>query len=167
MKWKGTLRAPRVDLSDYRRRLSQHMANVLAQSLMVWLEAVLAEIPVWSGASHATFLPLARDINYLFPIDPIVTSRIAEGERRGSGKVETNEAKGQYVFTYSTTLPWLLWNEYHNANVDPDPTLMYRVIKEGPYNFQGAGASAFRQFASSVDLPSVRPSIKPVVFKVA
>ena len=32
---------------------------MIAQALMAWLEAVLAEIPVWSGASRATFVKLA------------------------------------------------------------------------------------------------------------
>ena len=45
------------------------------------------------------------------------------GQLAGDGSMETDKKKGDYTFTYSTTLPWLIWNEYHNANVEPDPTM--------------------------------------------
>ena len=49
---------------------------------------------------------------------------------------QTDKTKGVYTFTYSTTLPWLVWNEYHDANVDPDPTKYpppAKLKKPGPY----------------------------------
>ena len=46
------------------------MSEMIAQALMVWLEAVLAEIPVWSGASRATFVKLAQQIGYDLPVGP-------------------------------------------------------------------------------------------------
>ena len=67
---------------------------------------------------------------------------------------------GEYSFSYSTTLPWLIWNEYHNANVEPDPTLFGRLTKPGPYNFQAVGARAFMAFADKVDLLPVAPYVK-------
>ena len=78
--------------------------------------------------------------------------RTGMGTASGDGQMVTDKKTGEYSFTYSTTLPWLIWNEYHNANVEPDPTLFYRLIKPGPYNFQVIGARAFLRFADKVDL---------------
>ena len=67
---------------------------------------------------------------------------------------------------YRTWLPWLIWNEYHNANVDPDPGLFGRLLKPGPYNFQVKGYEAFKQFSQAVDLPAVSRYVKSVRVKV-
>jgi hypothetical protein len=171
MKFTAQFSIPRIDVAAYQSALHAHMSDMIAHALMVWLEAVLAEIPVWSGASRATFVKLAQQIGYSLPVAPaavsaahgLFTSRIdrtGRGEASSDGGVVTNQQTGEYSFTYSTTLPWLIWNEYHNANIEPDPTLFYRLIKEGPYNFQAIGARAFLRFADRVDLPPVKPYVQ-------
>ncbi len=151
----------RERVEGYRKALDKHMKAAIAQGLMEWLEAVLALIPVWSGASRATFVKVARIINYSLPVGPasgswahgLFTSRMdrtGTGQAMSTGRMKTDG--GEYSFTYGTSLPWLIWHEYHNANVDPDPTLFYRLLQPGPYNFQTAGAEAFRKFASRVTL---------------
>ena len=162
MKFTPQFAIPRIDVAAYRDALDQHMRNMIAQGLVVWLEAVLAEIPVWSGASRATFVKLARSISYSIPIAPVAVDRTGMGEASGDGGTVTDKRTGEYTFTYSTTLPWLIWNEYHNANVEPDPSLFYRVIKEGPYNFQVVGARAFLRFAETAGLPPVKPHVVAV-----
>ena len=162
MKFTARLSAPRIDVSAYRKALDKHMTAAIARGLMEWLEAVLAEIPVWSGASRATFSKLASHISLSIPIAPVAVDRVGTGQASGDGQMETDIDSGRYTFTYSTSLPWLIWNEYHNANVDPDPSLFYRVIKEGPYNFQAVGARAFLRFADGVDLPPVKPHVRAV-----
>lgn len=160
MKFTATLLAPRLNLSDYSAALHKYMQESISHAVSVWLEAVLLEIPVWSGASQATFTKLAQAIGSNLPIAPSVPSREGIGSAASDGGLEIG--KGRYVFYYSTSLPWLIWNEYNNANVNPDPTLFYRVLKEGPYNFQMKGSLAFLRFASSVDLPPVAQHIRPV-----
>jgi len=173
MKFTAQFSAPRIDVSAYRKALDKRMTAAIAQGLMAWLEAVLAEIPVWSGASRATFVKLAQQIGYNLPVAPaavqaahgLFSSRIDRtgmGMGQSDGKLTADKETGEYTFSYSTTLPWLIWNEYHNANVDPDPTLFYRLIKEGPYNFQAVGARAFLRFADTVDLPPVKPHVRAV-----
>ena len=99
MKFTGTLRAPRIDLDKYRRVLDKHLREAIAQAIMEWLEAtVLAEVPVWSGASRATFLALARNIEYNIPIFPVAPSRVGRGMAESSGSLETDAMKGRYVF---------------------------------------------------------------------
>ena len=176
MKFKAQFSIPRIDVAAYRNALDAHMREAIAQALMEWLEAVLAEIPVWSGASRATFVKLAQQIGYNLPVGPatgnwahgLFESRMDRtwmGEAQSAGSLTTNKETGEYTFTYSTTLPWLIWNEYHNANVEPDPTLFYRLLDPGPYNFQVAGARAFLRFAENVDLPPVKPHVRVVRLK--
>jgi hypothetical protein len=176
MKFTAKFALPRIDVAGYRTALDKHMSEMSAQGLMVWLEAVLAEIPVWSGASRATFVKLAQEIGFNLPVAPaavesahgLFTSRIdrtAMGRAASDGKLTANKETGEYTFTYGTTLPWLIWNEYHNANVDPDPTLFYRLLNPGPYNFQIVGARAFLDFASKVNLPPVKSHVRSVPVK--
>ena len=168
MKFTAQFSVPRIDVSAYRNALDRHMKEAISQALLIWLEAVLAEIPVWSGASRATFQKLAGAVGYSLPVAPVAvnaahglfTSRIDRtgmGQASSAGEMVADKKTGEYTFTYSTTLPWLIWNEYHNANVDPDPTLFYRLIKEGPYNFQAIGARAFLRFSDDIDLLPVKP----------
>jgi len=176
MQFKAQFSIPRIDVAAYRNALDAHMKGLIAQGLMEWLEAVLAEIPVWSGASRATFVKLAQQISYNLPVGPaavqaahgLFTSRIdrtAAGMSQSEGSLTANKQTGEYTFTYSTTLPWLIWNEYHNANVEPDPTLFYRLLEPGPYQFQIIGARAFLRFADSVDLLPVKPYVRAVQVK--
>jgi hypothetical protein len=176
MKFTAHFSAPRIDVSGYRNALDAHMKAAIAQGLAAWLEAVLAEIPVWSGASRATFAKLAGAISFSLPVAPAAVSaahgpftsridRTAMGQASSGGQMATDKQTGEYTFTYTTTLPWLIWNEYHNANVEPDPTLFYRVIKEGPYNFQAVGARVFLRFADTVDLPPVKSCVRAVRVK--
>jgi len=176
MKFTARFSMPRIDVAAYRTALARHMSDMIAQAAMAWLEAVLAEIPVWSGASRATFVKLANAIGHSLPVAPaavnaahgLFTTRIDRtgmGQTVSDGKVTADKQTGEYSFTYSTTLPWLIWNEYHNANVEPDSTLFYRLIEPGPYNFQVVGARAFLRFADKVDLLPVKPHVVAVPVK--
>jgi len=166
MKFTASLAIPSLDVQGYRKALHAHMQDVLAQAIVTWLAAVLEEIPVWSGASRATFIPLASRISCGVPVVPRVISRIGTGIASSAGDLEIDAEKGRYAFEYRTWLPWLVWNEYHNANVDPDPGLLGKLLKPSPYNFQVKGYEAFKQFSPTVELPAVAPYVKSVRVKV-
>jgi len=160
MKVKYSFRVPRINVDQYRTALDRYMKEALAEGLMAWLDAVLLEIPNWTGASRATFWRLAELINAQVDASG---PRVGIGQLAGDGSMETDKTKGVYTFTYSTTLPWLVWNEYHDANVDPDPTKYpppARLRKPGPYGFQLTGVDAFQRVADRVKLPPVAPYVK-------
>lgn len=160
MKFTHSFRAPRINVDAYKKALDKHMREALAQGLMEWLDACLLEIPNWTGASRATFWRLGETIGMSVGASG---SRVAIGHAAGSGSLNADSDKGVYTFTYGTTLPWLIWNEYHNANVDPDPTKYpppAKLRKPGPYHFQEKGAKAFQKYAQSVSLPKVGPYVK-------
>jgi len=165
----ASFQVPRVNLARFRQALHEHLSEALAQAATVWLQATATEIvPVWSAASRATFSPLASHVGYVLSLSPVADApnRIDLGIANGTGTFETDASQGLYRFTYSTTLPWLVWNEYHNANVDPDPGLFDKLLKPGPYNFQVKGYEAFKRFSQTVDLPAVAPYVTSMRIKV-
>jgi len=143
------------------------MKEMLAQGLMEWLQVVIVEVPIWSGASRATFVKLAQHIDFSVPVSggPAPVDRSGEGMAASKGEFEADINSGQYTFTYGTSLPWLIWNEYHNANIDPDPTLFAKLKKPGPYDFQTKGAAAFIHMTRLIDLPRVAPYIRSIAIR--
>lgn len=154
MKLTGTLRAPRLNMSRYKEALKQELGEAIARAAFEWLSTVTNIVPVWSGASRATFLPLASQIGFQLTIDPATDfSRIPLGLQHSTGEVTSDPDKGQFTFRYATTLAHLIYNEFNNANISPDPTLFSRLIQPGPYRFQEMGQKAFEEVAQSVSLP--------------
>lgn len=154
MRFRGNLRSFRIRLDAYRSLLHEQLSKAIAHAAAEWLEAAIADIPVWSGASQATFLKLARDISYPLRINPKVMSQINFGESRGEGELIRDIVKVVYKFTYHTNLRHLIFNEYHNANVEHDPAVFNRLLRPGPYQFQEKGREAFLKAAKEVRLPS-------------
>lgn len=155
MKIKATFRAARIDFSAYRKALQERLGDMLALAAFEWLAATTATIPVWSGASMATFQPLASQISFNLSINPVsFADRISLGLSNATGTFVADAASGKFEFSYSTSLAHLIYNEFNNANISPDPTLFARLIKPGPYQFQIKGADAFRKVAQDVELPA-------------
>lgn len=168
MKVTATFRAPRIDLAKYKRALHDQLSLAITHAAFEWLGATTAVIPVWSGASLATFLPLATQIGFAIAIAPVPTApnRFSLGLSQGEGSVNMDAQQGRYTFTYSTTLSHLIWNEFNNANVFPDPGLFGTLRDPGPYHFQQKGLNAFRRFAQTVRLPGIRDSITVKTIRV-
>ncbi len=167
MKFTHSYRRPSLNLEGYKKALDKQMREALAQGLMEWLNAVLVEVPLWSGASRATFVKLAQKIDMQIPVSggPAPFDRTVEGLAASTGELVADIGSGQYTFTYGTSLPWLVWNEYHNANIDPDPTKWPPpavLRKPGPYEFQVKGAAVFMHMMRLVDLPRVAPYVSGV-----
>ncbi len=165
MKFKGSLVTLQFNMSDYQKRLHETLSNEVSHAAFVWLEAVLSEIPTWSGASRATFLRLAREAEYTLTIAPRAINRIPYGQRHGDGEIKTDSAKGLYSFSYETTLRWLIHNEFNSPETDPE--VFHRLLKPGPYHFQQKGQAAFRKFAAEVRLPSPWKSLRVYKHKVS
>jgi len=161
MKFTGKLVAPRINLEAYKEALHKALEEALSQACDLWLNATVdATVPVWSGASRATFLHLANKLGRPIDIAPVVESRMGQGLAEGGAKWETDKEKGLYFFEYSTTLWWLIVNEYHDAT-----QWGIHLKTPGPYMFQVKGQAAFKHFANQVELPSVVGSIKRVTVK--
>jgi len=172
MRLTGTFQIPRVNLGRFRQALHVRLSEALAQASMKWLEATAeATVPVWSGASRATFSPLASYISYALSLTPVGTApnRIELGVATGKGAFDVDDSQGIYSFTYSTTLPHLIVNEYSDANsfINPETGVPYFHLRNpGPYHFQEKGERAFRQYASTTELPGWGSILDVVTLRV-
>jgi hypothetical protein len=160
MNLSGLFRVPTYNVSRYQQMLQEHLGRALADAAGEWLGATTALIPVWSGASQGTFLPLASRLGLQLTIAPrAFNTRVSFGESNATGDLHIDASAGLFTFSYSTTLAHLIYNEFSNANITPDPTLFARLLQPGPYRFQDAGEKAFREFAKGVRLPDPSTTI--------
>ena len=168
MKFRGTLSIPSLDLSGYLARLDKVLTDAIQNAAREWLHATVVEVPVWSGASVATFLKLAAAVAFPLGVSPItgVKSRIPIGTANSTGSLDLDKAAGKYTFTYGTTLAHLIWNEFNNANTSPDPTLFASLHNPGPYHFQAKGKDAFDRATGGVSLPAVSEFVTAKSVKV-
>lgn len=163
MKIKATFKVPRVNFSKYRKALQETLGEAIAQAAFEWLGATTASIPVWSGASLATFQPLASQVGMTLAISPVTRfSGINLGLSNATGSVTADADRGVFKFEYSTTLEHLIYNEFNNANISPDPGLFARLLQPGPYAFQKKGLEAFKKVADDVRLPAPTFSITTI-----
>jgi hypothetical protein len=145
----ANFKAPTVNFAKFKASLHERLAEALAQAGMKYLMATAETLPVWSGASRATFTPLASYVGLVLSITPVAKSRIALGEGLGTATFDAGDTNpGLYTFSYETTLPHLIINEYHDAT-----QWGFHLKNPGPYHFQGRGEQAFREFASELVLP--------------
>lgn len=171
MKFIVRFRGFTINEEAWRKRLDAKMSKEIERAAIVWLNAtVLLAIPVWSGASRATFLKLARAVSFPLTITGIKATKSdtpralgpSVGFQQSRGKLDKDPRSGKFTFTYATTLFHLVFNEFSNANQNPTAAGLFAKLKEpGPYNFQRVGRDAFREFAkTSVELPSPWKKLK-------
>jgi len=164
MRCHGTFRIPKVNQRSFRAALDSQLTSVLVEAARVWLTTVIMEstsagLPIWSAASIATLSPLASYVNMSLAIAPAGSApdRVALGLANGKATFEPGTVTpGLYLFSYETTLPHLIINEYNNANTFINPktgTPYFHLRNPGPYRFQEKGEQAFRNFVAHVELP--------------
>ena len=159
-----------IDLGVYQKMLDKALSEDLREGGIEWLRSALLVIPIWSGASHGTFVKMAQKLGMSIsvPGSPRL-GLLNTGPQAGIGASSAIlEGKdGLHTITYHTSLWHLIYNEYNNANANPMAAgLFARLLTAGPYNFQAIGNSTFISFASSVKLPSVKKSLKLTKHKV-
>jgi hypothetical protein len=155
-------------MNAFRQALNERLIRATTEGATVWLTKVIEDstprvgMPVWSAASRATFAPLASQVTYALAYAPEgdAPNRIDVGigaSPGDNGTFERGETAGIYSFTYSTTLPHLIINEYNNANTfrDKNGRLRFHLTDPGPYHFQEKGKAAFLKHAAQVSLPDV------------
>lgn len=167
MKFRIRLQTATIEMDQYLLRMDKILTKHLNRAAQTWLNAtVLLAIPVWSGASHATFLKLARAVNHPLTITGIKKTakkgiaRGTDGPRLGfqksKGEVSLGQTPGLYTFTYETDLFRLVFNEFNNANENKEAGRVFSALRNpGPYGFQAVGKAAFLDYTdNAVELPS-------------
>jgi hypothetical protein len=168
MKITARFEMPRLDVVAYRKALAEELSVLITQAAFEWVLAATAEIPVWSGASHATFLHLTRVLGYQLAINEAGNAprRVNYGLSNSSGSLDIDPGAGQFSFSYETDLKHLVYNEYNNANLSPDPGLFSRLKQPGPYHFQDKARAAYVRATAGLALPDLRRFIKVKIKQV-
>lgn len=144
-----------IPVAVYKKALDAKLKDALIEGGKIYLNAALAIIPVWSGASWGTFLPLARKIGATFSIPGHVPWLPGPpyGAAQSSGSLVIHG--GIYRLQYGTTLWHLIYNEYNQGNLNKEEARVYsRLLYPGPYNFQEKAGEAFQSFATTIRLPN-------------
>ena len=160
MRFTGTFKSIKINTSAYTKVLDDFLEEQVKRAATAWLNAtVVAVIPVWSGASAATFRKLAQAVSFPLTITGVAPQGAygalgpQYGMQRSEGSTETQG--GVSTFTYGTSLFHLVYNESQDGNVNKKAAGVFASLNNpGPYGFQALGASAFEEFAQNVRLPS-------------
>jgi hypothetical protein len=139
----------KFSLAAYTKDLNQQMTNQLKEAVGVWISTAVSVIPVWTGASHATFVKLAAKIGQSFSVGGgnIPGVRIGPSEGRSASRGTLTAWGGVWVAEYSTTLWHLIYNEYNDGNLDKlTARVRSHLKKPGPYGFQDKANTAFKAY---------------------
>jgi hypothetical protein len=140
------------------------MEDRVKRAATAWLNAVvISVIPIWSGASRATFSKLASAVGQPLSLGGISSNSalISSQPRRWGPRAGYSQSEGfitteraRFTFTYQTTLFHLVFNEEFDGNANPAAGRVFSRLKQpGPYGFRAIGQDAFREFAKTVRLP--------------
>jgi len=154
-----------IDLARWKNKMDEDLTDDLEKAAGAWINSIVfSVVPVWSGASVATFLKLAREVNHPLEVRGIRTKfggGVSLGLSRSKGETTKNKNLGLYTFTYRTNLFHLVFNEQFNANDNPKAGRLFaRLRKPGPYNFREIGKEAFESYSKEVELPSPWKTLK-------
>lgn len=104
------VRYPVVDIPQARKRIHDTMVDFVKDTLTIWISAATNVVPVWSGASRASFLKLANQVNYEIEIESLIVapigSRIPLGYQTSTGVIiaDARGSAGLYGWDYESTL---------------------------------------------------------------
>ena len=165
MKIRLKLQIPRLEAAVFERQLQLEFSEAIARAAADYLNATTALIPTWSGASLATFRPLASELGLPLSILPVAGfSRVQVGV--GQGVAEVASENGRFSFTYATSLKHLVFNEFNNANISPDPGLRGTLRNPGPYGFTKAGRVAVEATLRRVRPPKILDAFRIIKVRV-
>ena len=135
--------------SDAKMRLSTE------EAARIWLGVAIPAVPVWSGASRATFQHLADAVGVPVPIDtaPNAPNRVAIGRLNSRGGIE-RDGNGKWRFYYENNLRYLAANETRSVSVG-EYGVKWGLLEPTPYNYREAARKAVEAYAKTVTLPRI------------
>lgn len=107
------VRYPFVDIPKAKKVIHEAMTEFTIDTLADWVIGATTVIPVWSGASRATFLKLANQAKINVVIEPLIVapigSRIPLGFQESLGVViaDARGSGGIYGWDYIATLDYI------------------------------------------------------------
>lgn len=157
MKFTGSLVKLKLDINAFKRELEESMKKKVFEAWSAWIDKFVEIVPVWSGASHGTILPLADAIKKtVIIVAPRGSAKHDNSEigRQKSSAVLTSEPTKVNI-EYSTHLFHLFINEYFDARI-----WGFKLINPGPYNFQGKCGQVATEILAGYQLPNLFEFVK-------
>lgn len=133
MALQAKVRYPRIEIAKTKSKITRAMNDAVMESLRTWVIATTDHVPVWTGASKASFIKLAREVSVALTIIPRTVSRIEFGIETSIGEIFTNKGN---------TYGWLWRSE-----------LVYIHIVDMRTAFLAAGEAALKN-QKPITLPS-------------
>jgi ribulose kinase len=155
MRFRTKFRTIELNLQREVARIDKVVEEATLTAASLWLGTVTGIVPVWSTASHATFVKLATAVG--FQMGPLRVSNTAH-DRYMLGFMESQGGlrrpqKGSMYFFYGTTLRYLAFNN-ENVAYPGVGGVKTGLIEPTPYKFVEAGQNTFEDFAKTVQLPA-------------
>jgi hypothetical protein len=147
-----------LNVQKYSDTLKLDLAENITRAAFEYVLAATSVIPVWSGASQATFTELANAIGLPLTISPVVQSREFLGQGFSSGDLDTSGTTVSFV--YETNLPHLIFNEYNDGNSSRGPGQFGTLLNPGPYGFQAIARGPAEAITSAFVGPNINLFIK-------
>lgn len=110
---KADVRYPIIDIKEAKRKIGKIMTDFTFDVLAEWTIETTNVIPVWSGASRASFLKLANQAKVEIEIDSLIVapigSRVSLGYATSIGVViaDARGNKGLYGWDWASTLDYI------------------------------------------------------------
>lgn len=133
-KVKADVRYPVVDIPKAKKVVGDTMTKFTFDVLRRWVTEVTDVIPVWSGASRASFLKLANQAEIQIEIDSLIVapigSRVPLGFETSVGVIiaDARGAAGLYGWDWQSTLDYIGEVEDRTQFLEAGE----RVIKRNP-----------------------------------
>ena len=112
-KVKADVKFPRIDIPRTKDKIGSVMVNFVVDVLGEWVSTTTDVIPVWSGASRATFLQLATAAGVGIEIESFIVapigSRIPLGIETTTSEalIDPRSRTGQFGWSYESILEYL------------------------------------------------------------
>jgi hypothetical protein len=166
--WTGELYEIVFDMKAIKRDLFHRMIFINEEAGQTWVEEAVygTPIPIWSGASRASFARLAAKLGWYVPSGPRVkTCPFSRGhdfgmKYDGGTEVYKNRKEWYVGFQYATKLPHLIYNESNSPNPGPYPQPWSTRVRYTPYNFEGRALKAWKKVAKKAKLPHPFKNLK-------
>lgn len=134
----------KFDDKGYTEELGKVLEVQTRQAAKEWLRSVVKEVPVYSGESRGSLLPLGRFLRVSIPIDPVEAAikrypnGVAKGEEQQLYQFKSTESI--YTFKFNTFVPQYLTNEFNRGLGQPP------LIHLTPWHSLEEGKIAFQQY---------------------
>lgn len=155
MRFLSSLKGLVLNVRSFLGNTDAKMQLATEEAARIWLNTAIPAVPVWSGASRATFQQLADAVGVDVPIDvkPNAPNRVALGRLNSRGGIE-RDGNGRWRFYYENNLRYLAANETRSVSVG-QYGVKWGLIEPTPYNFQAAARAAVQAYAKTVTLPRI------------